>query len=254
MRLGQALVTTLWASALIFALLPLTGDPALAYSRDRGSLAPSPAQLERVRAQLGLDHSLVTQYAMWLGRALHGDFGVSSQSGLPVRAELLLHLRYTLVLAGPALIVALFTSLGLGLVSGAWARRWPDTAIRGFSSLGVAIPDFVVGLILLVVVGLHTGTVVSDGALSHVALPVAALALFPAARWTQILRVELSAERAGPGSCCITGCATHYRPTSPGLRWRSDSCSAEQRWWKQCSPGRVSGGGWSTRSAHTISP
>ncbi len=125
-----------------------------------------PAQISQVRHQLGLDRSLVTQYLSWLWRALHGNFGISFRTGQPVGAELASHLAVTAVLAGVALAAALAASLVLGLVCGAWARKWPDAAVRVFSSVGVAVPDFAVGLVLIIVVVVHfgVGQVVSDGA------------------------------------------------------------------------------------------
>lgn len=192
-RLGQAVLTVWVASLVIFALLPLTGDPVDRYIHARGGFNPSPAKVAEARHLLGLDQSLVAQYFTWLGRAVRGDFGISYQTGQPVRPELVTHLLTTLMLAAVAVAVAVAASLVLGLVSAAFAGRWPDTAIRVFSSIGVGIPDFVVGLVLIevVVVRFHVGQVVSDGAFAHVALPALALALFPTARWTQILRVGL---------------------------------------------------------------
>lgn len=192
-RVGQAILTLLGASVVIFALLPLTGDPAYEYIHDRGGYNPSPAEVARVSRLLGLNHSLVVQYVTWLGRAVRGNLGVSYQTGEPVRPDLLAHLAATLMLAGVAVAMALAASMALGLVSAAFAGRWPDGAIRLFSSLGVGIPDFVVGLILLEVVVIHfrLGQVVSNGAFAEVWLPAATLAVFPAARWTQILRVGL---------------------------------------------------------------
>ncbi|MGH3853152.1 MAG: ABC transporter permease [Pseudonocardiaceae bacterium] len=192
-RAGHGLLTIWGASMVVFAVLPLTGDPVDAYIHLRAGFNPTPAQIVQVRHQLGLDRSLVAQYLSWLWHALHWDFGISFRTGQPVGAELASRLAATAVLAGVALAAALVASLVLGLVCGAWAGKWPDDAVRVFSSVGVAVPDFVVGLVLLivVVVDFGIGQVVSDGALAHVALPAAALALAATARWAQILRIGL---------------------------------------------------------------
>lgn len=218
-RAGQALVTLWGASVLIFALQPLAGDPVAEYVRARGGINPTAQQVARVRRQLGLDHSLAWQYLSWLGRVLHGDLGTSFQTGQPVGPDLAHRLATTAILAGTAVALALAASIVLGVLSVASAARWPDTAIRVFCSLGVAIPDFIVGLVLIevVVLRLGIGQVISDGAAAHVALPAVALALFPAARWTQVLRAGLADALAAP--YCLVAAARGARRARVVVRY-----------------------------------
>ncbi|OLT16992.1 hypothetical protein BJF78_13600 [Pseudonocardia sp. CNS-139] len=178
---------------VVFAVLPLTGDPVTRYLQARHQYSPTDAEVAALRHELGLDRPLVGQYLGWAGNAVRGDFGLSYQTGRPVGPDLWAHLAPTLVLALSALTIALVVSLALGLACAAAAGRWPDAALRAACAVGVGVPDFVVGLVLLqaVVIGLGVGGVISDGALAHVGLPAVALAVLPAATWTQLLRAGL---------------------------------------------------------------
>lgn len=193
-RLGQALLATLGASVLVWALLPLApGDPAVRTLQARGVIEPQPAQVETMRAELGLDRSLPAQYIVWLGRAVRGDLSESWRTGQPVLDEIRSRAPASAMLAGAAVGLAVVIALPTGVAAAAWRRRWPDAVLRGGSLLLAATPGFLIGLVLLYgfVLQRGWGHAVSDGAPSQVWLPAIAIALGAAADWSRLLRASL---------------------------------------------------------------
>ncbi len=194
LRLGQALLTVLGASVLIWTLLPLApGDPALRLLQARGVLEPLPKEIEAVRREMGLDRPLLVQYVNWLGRVVRGDLSDSYQSGKPVLQEFGKRLPATAMLAGVALLLSFAVSIPAALLSAAYHERWPDQVVRFLTQVGATTPSFLVGLLILyvLVLKLGWGQVVSGGKFGQVWLPAACLALRRAARWTQLLRANL---------------------------------------------------------------
>ncbi|NOZ71815.1 MAG: ABC transporter permease [Chloroflexi bacterium] len=194
LRIGQALLTVLGASVLIWALLPLTpGDPALRLLQARGVEDPLPAEIEAARAEMGLEQPLPLQFVSWLGRAVRGDLSVSYQSGKPVLEEFRKRAPATLMLAGVALALSFLFSIPAALVGAAYHERWPDQIVRFFTQIGATTPSFLAGLLVLYVVVLKMGwgKIVSSGEFGQVWLPAACLALARSARWTQLLRASL---------------------------------------------------------------
>jgi len=194
LRLGQALLTVLGASVLIWALLPLApGDPAVRLLQARGVLEPLPEEIEAVRQELGMDRPLPIQYAHWLSQIVRGNFSDSYQSGKPVLQEFGKRLPATAMLAGVALFLSFLVSIPTALLSAAYHERWPDHAARFLTQVGATMPSFLVGLLILyvIVLKLGWGQVVSGGKFSQVWLPAACLALGRAARWAQLLRANL---------------------------------------------------------------
>jgi ABC-type dipeptide/oligopeptide/nickel transport system permease component len=193
-RLVQMVVTALGASLVIWALLPLApGDPAVRYLRAQHVVAPSEAEIEAARAELGLDRPWIVQYGDWLAGAARGDLGTSYASGLPVAEELADRFPATLRLAAASVLLALALAVPAGILGAAYAGRWPDGVLRGLSVLGAATPSFLIALVLieLVVLRFDLGRVVTDGTWSEVLLPAVALACFSAARWARLLRAGL---------------------------------------------------------------
>ncbi|MGH8885559.1 MAG: ABC transporter permease [Egibacteraceae bacterium] len=200
-RLTQAAFTILGASVLIWALLPLApGDPAVFVLTARGNRTPVPSQIEAVRVELGLDDPWMLQYGKWLAGLTRGELGNSYRTGKPVTADLVTRALPTLRLAAAAVALGAGLSLVAGLVSAAFAGRWPDHLIRLYAAAFASIPSFVLGIVLLqiVVVWSGRGSVVADAGWGDVWLPAACLAAPIAARWIQILRVGLL-EAAGAG-------------------------------------------------------
>lgn len=193
-RLAQALLTALGASLLVWALLPLApGDPALRVLISRGVTEPTPREVAAQRAELGLDRPLVEQYGDFLLGAVRGDLGNSYQSGQPVVGEIAAVLPATALLAGVALALALLAAIPAALIAAGWAGRRPDGVLRAISLLGSAIPEFLIGLVILYVaaLGLDWIDVVADGTIASVWAPAIALAIPTAAIWSRLLRASL---------------------------------------------------------------
>ncbi|MEQ8355819.1 MAG: ABC transporter permease [Kiloniellaceae bacterium] len=128
---------------LIMAMIP--GDPATAIL---GSYA-TPENVERLNRQLGLDRSLVEQYFVWLGNLLQGDFGRSYNLNRPVIDEVLERFSATLILAGAALLLCSVFGLLAGVVTAVRQYGWTDKIITFFVLVGISIPSFWLGLLLV---------------------------------------------------------------------------------------------------------
>jgi peptide/nickel transport system permease protein len=150
-RLAQA-VGVLWAaytlSFLILDLLP--GDPVSAMAGAGSDSAEiDPAQPARLRHEYGFDKPILAQYADQLGRAVRGDFGDSVATGHPVRSMLAEALPQTLQLAAAGLLLAVLLGGGLALLATYTRMRWLRQLLLALPPLGVSVPTFWVGLVLV---------------------------------------------------------------------------------------------------------
>lgn len=167
-RLLQAVVVLLGVSVLVFLVVHLVpGDPVRVALGTRFD----PETYAALRARAGLDQPLAVQYVTWLGDALTGDLGVSFRSGRPVTAILLERLPATLTLAGAGLLVALLIALPLGVLAAVRHRTWIDHVATVMSQLGVSIPDFWMGIMLILVLSLTLGWLPPSGYVSPLADP-----------------------------------------------------------------------------------
>ena len=148
-RVGSA-VLLVWvvASIVFLAIHLIPGDPAELLLSQGGS-APDPAAVEQLREQLGLDRPLLQQYLTSMGQALRGDLGDSLQDGTPVGPEVLLRLPRTLELIGAGAVLALLTGLPLGMAAALRRGSVLDRVASLMSAVGLAIPVFVLGTLLV---------------------------------------------------------------------------------------------------------
>lgn len=128
---------------LIMALIP--GDPALAIL---GSYA-TPESLATLRAQLGLDRSLPVQYFIWLDHIVHGDFGRSYSLNRPVIDEVVERFRATLILSAAAFALCSIWGVLAGVVCAVRQNGWVDRLVTLFVLIGISIPPFWLGLLLI---------------------------------------------------------------------------------------------------------
>jgi peptide/nickel transport system permease protein len=164
----------------------------------RASLGLSaPAQLVHQRTvQLGLDKPLWQQYADYVDRAVHGDFGTSLTTGEPVTQIVRNRLPTTLELAGLAFLVAVLIGVPLGVLSAALTRdgrrRYSELAFTTATGAFASIPSFLlaVALIYLLAIRWRVFPVAGQSGPSSYVLPIAALAIGPAAALARIVRVE----------------------------------------------------------------
>lgn len=193
-RLAQAILATFGASVLAWALMPLApGDPAMRILQARGVENPRSVEVEAMREELQLNKPLISQYFLWLGRAVRGDLSVSYQSGKPVVQEIGTRLPATILLASIAFFYALILALTGAMVSAAFYEKFPDRLVQFLTQAAAAMPSFLLGLLLLlvVVIWFGFGKIVSNSSISDVWLPAFCLSIGKAASWTQILRANL---------------------------------------------------------------
>lgn len=180
--------TLLFVSVLVFVVVRvLPGDPALLIMGPEGD----PEATARLRRDLGLDDPLAVQYAAWLARAVRGDLGTSIQYEVPVGRLILSRLPVSLPLTSLAALFMVATAIPLGVYAATRHRRAGDYLTMIVSQLGIAIPSFWTGLLLILFFSVHLGWVRSGGfdgwgeglgpGLRSLLLPAAALGFFQAA-------------------------------------------------------------------------
>ncbi len=143
-----------------------------------------------LRTHLGLDRALPVQYALFLFHAVQGDFGTSFVYRQPVLGLVANRLGATFELALAAFAIALVLGMGLGMAAALWRRGVVDLAVTGFTMIGLAVPPFWLGLMLIVVFAVRWRLLPvsgSEGAAS-VVLPAVTLSLQSAARLARLLR------------------------------------------------------------------
>jgi peptide/nickel transport system permease protein len=146
-RLLWAIPVLLGATFLVFwSIRWVPGGPAIAIA---GELA-TPALIEQVNRELGLDQPLLVQYGIYLGRVVQGEWGRSVRSGLPVTQEIRARLPRTVQLALLSLIVAAAIGIPIGVLSATRANSWVDAASMAMALLGVSMPIFWLGLMLII--------------------------------------------------------------------------------------------------------
>ncbi|MVW78386.1 ABC transporter permease subunit [Bordetella sp. 02P26C-1] len=158
-RLLQTLIVLLVMSALVFAGIYLVGDPV--------SMLASPeatdAQREAIRTSLGLDKPLWMQYAVFLGHAVQGNFGNSFLTGEPAMRLILERMPATLELATVAMLLSVLIGVPLGIIAGLRPRAVGSRAIMTGSVLGFSLPNFWVGLMLIMVFAVALGWLPASG-------------------------------------------------------------------------------------------
>ncbi len=159
-RLALTAPILLLVSFLVFSLLLLLpGDPALVI------LGPeaTPEQVKKLAAELGTNRPIAVQYVSWLGRALTGDFGRSTRTGQPVVDAVAERLAPSIELAVVAMLMAVVVGGGLGLAAGWRPGGLVDQLTRAFATLGIAIPTFWLGILLILWISLHLGLLPPSG-------------------------------------------------------------------------------------------
>ncbi|MFD7019096.1 ABC transporter permease [Streptomyces sp. NPDC059928] len=150
-RIAQAL-GVLWAAYTVsFLMLDfLPGDPVSAMAGAGADSAQiDPAQLARLRHEYGFDKPVLVQYADYLGSAVRGDFGDSVSTGRSVTSTLGDALPQTLTLTGTALLLAVVLGSGLAVLATYTSQRWLRQLLLSLPPLGVSVPTFWVGLLLV---------------------------------------------------------------------------------------------------------
>ncbi|MGH3722277.1 MAG: ABC transporter permease [Pseudonocardiaceae bacterium] len=183
------------SSVLVFLLPQLTGtDTARAVLRARSAEStPDAATVARVTHEFGLDRGLPEQYLSWLAHALSGDFGLSLTTRTAVGPQVLRATGVSVTLVLMALALAAAIGIPAGVYAAARRGRLLDKLVSGASVLGVAIPEFVLGPLLVLVFSVTLGLLPTSGwgTPREAVLPILSLAAFPAALAAQLTRAEM---------------------------------------------------------------
>lgn len=191
-RLVLSIPVLLGVSIAVFMMMHLIpGDPALALLR--GQPTVTPADITRVRHQLGLDQPLPVQYAKYMGRVLHGDFGESIHSHRPVLTMIREQAWSTVQLAIAAMVLAVTLGVVLGTISALRQNSWVDTLSMVLALFGVSMPNFWFGLLLIYIFSLRLGwlPITGEGGLKRLILPAVTLGMDFSAITARLVRSSL---------------------------------------------------------------
>jgi len=191
-------VTTLLAVCFLvnFLIYLMPGDPAAIVAGDNAA----PEQIERIRTELRLDQGLMGRYVAWVADAAHGNFGISvaNKPGASVMSLIAERIPVTLQVTGFALFLALLIAIPAGTLAAIKRGSWIDRAITAFGSVALAIPGFVVAVVLVSIFAVHLAIFPSSGFASlfddprkwfmHILMPALALAAVPAAETSRQMR------------------------------------------------------------------
>jgi peptide/nickel transport system permease protein len=200
-RLLQGIPVLFVVSLLVFLVLNLLpGDPVMA--RQGAFMDANYTQLiATLKSQMGLDRPIPERYAIWVWHALQGDFGVSYITQNSVSGLIAQKLPATLELTVVSLALALLVALPAGILAALRRNSWLDLAVTGFVTMGLAIPGFWLGMMLMILFSVQIGLLPAVGYvpltenpgdnLRHVVMPAVTLAIILAAPVMRFLRSSL---------------------------------------------------------------
>jgi ABC-type dipeptide/oligopeptide/nickel transport system permease component len=193
-RLLQMIPITLGILTLVFSLIHLIpGDPAAAIAGE----GARPEDIIQVRKALGLDLPLWKQYVTYISNVARGDLGRSFRTNEKVSTEILARYPATIELAMGAMFVALLVAFPLGIISAIYRNSWIDNVARFFALIGVSMPSFWFGPLLIIAfaINLHWFPVSGrEEGLRSLVLPSVTMGLALAAILTRMIRVSLAEE------------------------------------------------------------
>src|SRR6266536_1518183 len=205
-RLLQIVPTVLMITLVVFVMMrSVPGDPVVSVLGD----AYTEEDAIKAREAYGLNKPILVQYAIWLGKLVQGDWGASILSGRPVLQDVLIRLPVTLELIVLSMAVALAIAVPAAIIGALRQNTWADYAATTVAMVGVSIPEFFIGLLLLFSLGLggllpSSGWVYLPGTcptmvcgsslwgnMQHVLMPAIALGVGRAAILTRLLRASM---------------------------------------------------------------
>jgi peptide/nickel transport system permease protein len=193
-RFLQMIPITFGILTLVFSLIHLIpGDPAVQIAGENAR----PEDVQQVRKALGLDRPLWSQYVSYLTHVIRGDLGRSFQTNEAVTKQIAQRYPATMQLAFGSMLVALIVAFPLGIISAIYRNSWIDNLARFFALIGVSMPSFWFGPLLIIAFAInHTWFPVSgrDQGLRSLVLPSLTMGLAMAAILTRMIRVSLAEE------------------------------------------------------------
>jgi peptide/nickel transport system permease protein len=188
-RLGYSSISLVLLSLTIFFFVRVTGDPAVLLVEP----GASKADLEQIRQQFGLDRPLFVQYGHFVSALVRGDFGQSFYYRTPVLELYLSRLPNSLMLAAAAMTLSLLIGIPSGILAAVRVNGWWDRVGKIFSLLGLSLPSFWVGLVMILFFSVYLGWLPSSGAgtVWHMIMPAFALGWFFAAAHMRMTRSSM---------------------------------------------------------------
>lgn len=193
-RLLQMVPITLGIMTLIFSLIHLIpGDPAVQIAGE----GARPEDVQNIRKSLGLDQPLWKQYVTYVGNVARGDLGRSFRTNESVAKEIAARYPATMQLAFGSMLVALLVAFPLGIVSAIYRNSWIDNVARFFALIGVSMPSFWFGPLLIIAFAINYPWFPVSGreeGLKSLVLPSITMGLALSAILTRMIRVSLADE------------------------------------------------------------
>jgi peptide/nickel transport system permease protein len=204
-RVWQAAIVMLAVVALAFVMFTYLGDPVVAILGADSTVAAR----EAVRRDLGLDQPMIVQFGDYLGRLASGDFGISYRLGRPVEQVLIERLPATVELAVFGMALALAVGIPLGILTALRRRSAGAQALLGISLVGISMPSFLAGVLLIwlfsvtleifpsfgrgdtVRIGWWTTGLLTASGLRSLVLPALTIAIFQVAMMMRLVRAEM---------------------------------------------------------------
>ena len=188
-RMGLALISLFLLSLTIFLLMRVTGDPAVLLAEP----GASQADLDAIRTQFGLDRPLWIQYVSFISHLVRGDFGQSFYYRTDVFELYLSRLPASLLLASAAMTFSLIIGIPTGIIAAVRVNQWWDSAGKIFALLGLSMPSFWVGLVMILFFSVYLGWLPSSGSgtVLHLVMPSIALGWVFAASHMRLTRSSM---------------------------------------------------------------
>jgi ABC-type dipeptide/oligopeptide/nickel transport system permease component len=188
-RIGYAAISLLLLSMTIFVFVRITGDPTVLLVEPGASRA----DMEALQIELGLDRPLLVQYGYFMAGLARGDFGRSFYYRTPVLELYLSRLPNSLLLAVAAMSFSLLIGIPSGIIAAVRVNKWWDSAGKVFALLGLSMPSFWVGLLLILFFSVFLGWLPSSGSGTawHILMPAFALGWYFAAAHMRLTRSSM---------------------------------------------------------------
>ncbi|MQA03912.1 MAG: ABC transporter permease subunit [Streptosporangiales bacterium] len=189
-RLVASVITLLGVGLVLVGLIQLLpGDPA----RMIAGMEATQAEVERIRRQLGLDEPIIVQYWRFLEHLMNGNMGVSARTGSPVTEEIMARLPFTVELAVLGTLFGVVVGILLGVIAATHKDSWIDSLVSAVGVMGISMPVYWLGILLIVVFAVNLKVVPASGAasLSSLILPSLTLGVFSTAIVSRMTRSNM---------------------------------------------------------------